>query len=186
MNNKKVKKNILFVQGGGNGGYEADAKLVASLKAALGPAYDVHYPQIQTDESMPDFGWLKQIGEEISDIQGEVILVAHSLGASLLLKCLSENEVKKPIGGIFLISTPFWRGNEEWVRGLKLQKDFAEKLPKNVPLFLYHSKDDDEVPYHHLQLYSQKLPHANVRTISNGGHQLNNDLSLIAKDIKSL
>jgi len=186
MNNKKLKKNILFVQGGGDGAHEADAKLVASLQAALGPDYDVHYPKMQTDEAAPDFGWLAQIGKEISGIQNEVILVAHSLGASMLLKYLSENEIKKPIGGIFLISTPFWSGNKDWVQGLKLQKDFADRLPKNTPIFLYHCKDDDEIAFDHLSIYAQKLMRATIREIATGGHQLNNDLALIAKDIKSL
>lgn len=29
-------KQVLFIQGGGNGGYEADAALTASLQAELG------------------------------------------------------------------------------------------------------------------------------------------------------
>ena len=112
--------------------------------------------------------------------------MAHSLGASLLLKYLSENEIKKKIRAIFLISIPFWRGNEDWKQGLKLHKDFANKLPKSVPIFLYHSKDDEEVPFENLLLYAQKLPQATVREIANGGHQLNNDLTIVARDIKSL
>lgn len=34
--------------------------------------------------------------------------------------------------------------------------------------------------------YAQRLPQATVREIANGGHQLNNDLTIVAKDIKSL
>jgi uncharacterized protein len=104
----------------------------------------------------------------------------------MLLKYLTENKVKKKITGIFLISTPFWKGEEDWVQGLKLQESFAEKLPKNVPIFLYHCRDDEEVPFKNLILYKRKLPHAIVREIPSGGHQLNDDLTLIAKDIKSL
>jgi hypothetical protein len=37
-----------------------------------------------------------------------------------------------------------------------------------------------------MALYPQKLPQATVREIASGGHQLNNDLTLVAKDIKSL
>ena len=177
---------VLFIQGGGDDGYEADKKLVASLHAALGETYEVHYPEIPSDETVSDFGWPLQIGKEIADIKGNVILVGHSLGASLLLKYLSENEIKKNIRAIFLISTPFWRGNEDWKQGLKLHKDFASKLPKSVPIFLYHSMDDEEVPFDHLELYSQNLLQATVREIANGGHQLNNDLTIVAKDIKSL
>lgn len=181
-----MNKNVLFIQGGGDRGYEEDAKLVASLRMLLGATYDMHYPRMQSDEALPDFGWMQQIGNEITVIVGDVILVGHSLGASMQLKCLSEIQVRKKIAGIFLISTPFWSGDENWVHGLKLKEDFAEKLPKNVPIFLYHCRDDEEVPFEHLSFYRQKLPYATIREIESGGHQLNNNLSIIADDINSL
>ena len=177
---------VLFIQAAGDEGYEADKKLVASLQAALGKTYEVRYPHMHSDETLSDFGWPLQIGKEIANIKGDIILAGHSLGASLLLKYLSENEIKKKILGIFLISTPFWRGTEDWKQGLTLHKDFANNLPKSVPIFLYHSKDDEEVAFDHIGLYSQNLPQATIREIANGGHQLNNDLTIVAKDIQSL
>lgn len=181
-----MNKHVLFIQGGGGEeDYAADTKLVASLQEVLGEAYVVHYPLLP-NESVPDFGRKKQIGKEISLIKGEIILVGHSLGASMLLKYLSEIQIRKKIAGIFLISTPFWSGNEDWKHGLKLKEDFADKIHKSIPIFLYHSKDDEEVPFDHLELYAQHLPQATVRKITDGGHQLNNNLSNVAKDIKSL
>jgi hypothetical protein len=181
-----MNKHVLFIQGGGGKeDYETDTKLVDSLRKALGEPYALHYP-LMSDESSPDFGRKKQIGKEISLIEGEIVLVGHSLGASMLLKYFSEDEIKKKISGIFLISTPFWSGDEDWKQGLKLHEDFPDKLPTDVPVFLYHCRDDEEVPFQHLSLYAQKLPKATVREIASGGHQLNNNLSLVAKDIKSL
>lgn len=181
-----MNKNILFIHGGGDNGYEVDNELAASLQSSVGNGYKVHYPRMKSDEELPDFGWIQQIGKEIDNINNEVILVAHSLGASLLLKFLSEYELKNRIYGIFLISTPFWDGDEDWVQGLKLKEDFSEKLPKSVPVFLYHCRDDKEIPYSHLSVYRQRLPDATVREIDTGGHQLNNDLSMVADDIKKL
>jgi uncharacterized protein len=181
-----MKQHVLFIQGGGGKeDYEADAKLVTSLREALGKPYTVHYPHL-ANESSPDFGRVKQIGKEISLIKGEIILVGHSLGASMLLKYFSENEAQKKIAGIFLISTPFWSGDEDWKQGLKLHENFPDTLPKNVPIFLYHCRDDEEVPFEHFSIYARKLPRATVREIASGGHQLNNDLSLVANDIKTL
>ncbi|SKD09453.1 hypothetical protein SAMN05660461_5342 [Chitinophaga ginsengisegetis] len=181
-----MRKQVLFIQGGGDGGYEADAKLVASLQQALGEDYQVIYPQMQTDDAAPDFGWIKQIGEAIGNLRNEVILVAHSLGASLLLKYLAENESPERPAGIFLVSTPFWSGKAEWVQGLKLQEDFPENLPKNSRIFFYHCRDDEEVPFNHFTSYRHKLPGATFREIETGGHQLGNDLNLVATDIKNL
>jgi predicted alpha/beta hydrolase family esterase len=183
-----MSKYVLFIQGGGNGGYEADAKLVASLRKELKTAYKVHYPKMLPDETIPDFGWqwLKHIGQEISSVKGKVILAGHSLGASMLLKYLSENKIKTNIAGIFLIAPPFWSGNEDWVQPLKLQEDFPGKLPEDVPIFFYQCRDDEVVPFDHLAFYKQNLPRAVFREISHGGHQLNNDLTPVANDIKSL
>lgn len=181
-----MKKRVIFFQGGGGQeDYDADAQLVASLKSNLGPDYLVHYPFL-SDEDTPDFGRGNQIGHEISVSEEGVILVGHSLGASMLLKYLSENKVSKKIGGIFLISTPFWSGDEDWIKPLKLQPGFAKKIDKEIPLFFYHARDDEEVPFAHLDMYKQKLPWASLREILTGGHQLGNDLSMVASDIKSL
>jgi predicted alpha/beta hydrolase family esterase len=160
--------------------------MVRSLQAALGNDYEVSYPQLQSDESVSDFGWPRQIGEAFNSLNGDVILAGHSLGASLIVKYLSETKIRKKISGIFLLATPFWSGDKDWVQGLKLQHDFADKLPENVPVFLYHSMDDEVVPFKHLSLYAQKLPQAAIREVKKGGHQFNNDLGFLAKDIKQL
>lgn len=179
-------KQILFIQGGGDGGYEADKELVASLQKALGKGYHINYPEIKSDGSASDFGWTQQIGKKISEMKSDFILAGHSFGASMILKYLSEKSENKNIKGIFLLAAPFWNGNEDWLTGLKLQKDFADKLPEGVPIFFYHCRDDEEVPFSHMDHYKQKLTQATYREIKSGGHHLNNDLSLVAKDIKSI
>lgn len=179
-------KQVLFIQGGGDGGYEADKALADSLKEHLGKRYHVNYPEIEPDETLPDFDWTKQVGEHIHKMKHDFILVGHSFGASMILKYLSENRVSKRINGIFLLATPFWRGNEEWQKGLKLRDDFADKLPVDIPIFLYHCRDDEEVPFSHIRLYKRKLSMATFRELKSGGHQFSNDLTLIARDIKLL
>jgi predicted alpha/beta hydrolase family esterase len=181
-----MKKQVIFFQGGaGKEDYDADAKLVDSLKSKLGEAYVIHYPQLPKEE-VPDFGRRKQIEHEISGSQESVILAAHSLGASMLLIYLSENTITKNIAGIFLMATPFWNGDEDWVQPLKLRQDFAERLNKNIPLFFYHCHDDQEVPFAQFDIYKQKLPWATFRPFKSGGHQFNNDLEIVADDIKAL
>jgi uncharacterized protein len=176
----------VFIQGGGGTeDYQADAKFVTSLRKALEEAYTGHYPLL-SDESSPDFGRKEQICKEISLINGKIILVGHSLGASMLLKYLSENEDKKAIAGIFLISTPIWSGGEDWKQGLKLHEDFPVQLPNDIPIFFYQCLDDEVVPFEHLSLCTQKLPQATVREIAIGGHQLSNNLSLVVKNIQAI
>jgi predicted alpha/beta hydrolase family esterase len=181
-----MKKKVIFFHGGGSEeDYNADAKLVNSLKAKLGSEYSVHYPLLP-DDGTPDFGRRKQISSEISACEDNVILVGHSLGASMLLTYLSETRIGRKIAGIFLLATPFWSGDEHWVEAFKLQSDFAMRLDQKIPLFFYHCRDDEEVPFDHLIIYNQQLPWATFREVSGGGHHFNNDLSMVADDIKSL
>ena len=184
-----MTKHVLFIQGAGEGAYDEDKELASSLRKALGADYEVHYPAMPDEDNAPYEQWTEHIEKELAAMQGRIILVAHSVGASVIIKWMSETEVKQAIGGIFLIANPFW-GGEGWLyegyEELMLPKDPATKLPKGLPLFLYHCRDDEVVPFEHLALYAQTFPQATVREIDAGGHQLNNDLSEVAGDIKSL
>lgn len=115
-----------------------------------------------------------------------MILVGHSLGGSILLKYLTEETVEQPVGGMFLIAPPYW-GTAGWdVDEYALQNDFAAKLPDGLSVILYHGRDDETVPVTHLTLYAEKLPQATVHEFDGRGHQFNNDLSDVARDIKTL
>ena len=180
-----MNKVIFFHGGGSREDYDADEKLVASLKSELGAGYFVSYPFLPNDGS-PDLGRRGQINRAITESDDGVILVAHSLGASMLLVSLSEFGIDKKIAGIFLIATPFWQGEENWVEAFKLQPDFAKKLDKEIPLFFYHCRDDEDVLFEHLDIYKQQLEWATFREIPAGGHQFGDDLSLVAADIRLL
>jgi predicted alpha/beta hydrolase family esterase len=184
-----MKTQVLFIQGGGEGAYEEDGKLVASLRNALGDAYEVRYPQMPNERD-PDYEpWKVKIGKELTALEGKVILIGHSLGASFLLKYLAEEKIEKATAGIFLMATPYWGGDGWQYEGYErvtLPEDFASKLSGGVSIFLYHHRDDEIVPFTHLALYAEKLPQATIRALDGGGHQLNNDLSEVAADIAGL
>jgi predicted alpha/beta hydrolase family esterase len=180
-----MMKQVLFIQGAGEGAYEEDAKLAASLQDALGTEYHVIYPKMPEEENPDDEAWMTQIAEELASLNGNVILVGHSAGGGVLLKYLLKKDIRKPIAGIFLISIPYW-GPEDEEREYTFQEGFASRLPHGVPVFLYHSRDDEWVPFAHLGIYAEKIPQAVVREFDGRGHQFNNDLSEIAVDIKSL
>ena len=181
--------HVLFIQGAGEGAYAEDKKLATSLQSALGAGYKVHYPAMQDEENAPYEQWTQQIEKELAGIQGSVILAGHSVGASVIIRWLSETEVTNPLAGIFLIAAPFWGGagwRYEGYEALALPQGAAERLPRGVPLFLYHSRDDEVVPFEHLALYAQAFPQAAVRELNAGGHQLDHDLADVAEDIKTL
>ncbi len=181
-----MKKQVLFIQGAGEGAYAEDEKLALSLQAALGTEYQVFYPQMPNEEDPEDEAWITQISKELASVDGNVILVGHSAGGAVLLKYLLKKHVAQPVAGVFLISIPFWGPEDEADDTYTLREGFALQLPKGVPIFLYHSRDDEWVPFAHLAKYAERIPQATVREFDGRGHQFNNDLSEIAGDIKGL
>jgi predicted alpha/beta hydrolase family esterase len=180
-----MKKQLLFVHGGGEGAYEEDKKMAASLRDALG-GYEVRCPKMPDEDSPQYSAWRGRIASELAELDGEVSLVGHSLGASILLKYISEEGMATPIAGMYLVAAPYW-GVEDWeVDEYVLQDDFASKLPEGLPIFFYHSRDDEWVPFAHLALYAEKVPHARVRAFEGRGHQFDDDLSEVAHDIEGL
>lgn len=179
-----MKKQVLFIHGAG--GYEEDMKMAASLRDMFGAAFDMRYPKMPDEDSLEYKAWKNQIAKELAAMDGEVILVGHSLGASVLLKYLSEERVGKPVAGLFLVAVPYW-GAEDWeVKEYTLREDFASRLPDEPPIFFYHGRDDEVVPFGHLALYEAKLPWATFRGFDGLGHQFGDGLSEVARDIRRM
>ena len=171
----RAAQHVLFIQGGGEGAFAADKPLAESLQRSLGPDYQVHYPAMPSEDDPSDAIWHREIQRELENMGDEVVLVGHSVGAYLLLKFVVSDRGRRPLAGIFLIATPFvgrggWELNE-----IAMSEDFAENLPSDTPIVLYHARDDEVVPFGHLGIYRQKIPQATVREFETGGHQLNND-----------
>jgi len=180
------KTCVLFIQGGGKGAHDEDAALAATLERALGGEYEVHFPRMP-DEADPNVkSWKRRISAEVLRLAGKLLLVGHSVGGAMLLKYLSEEDVKKPIAGLFLLAAPSWDEGKWNFDDLKLPPDIAEKLASIPRIFFYHSRDDVVVPFAHLALHGARLPQATIRAVDGCGHQFGNDLSEIAKDIRSL
>ena len=180
-----MNKCVLFIHGGGEGAYEADRLLAVSLQNALGTAYDVQYPQMPNEEDPQYERWKAQIETKLAALKGEVILLGHSLGGFVVVKYLSQARLAHSIAGLFLLAAPYVGEDEGWHSSeLALPRDIAAKLGGTWPIFFYHSRDDEFVPFEHLALYAAKLPRATVRAFDGRGHQFKNDLADVAEDIK--
>jgi len=75
-----MNRQVLFIHGGRQGAYEEDRKLAENLRDVLGAAYDdVRYPTMP-DADHPEYeAWKNQIAKELTALDGEVLLVGHSL-----------------------------------------------------------------------------------------------------------
>jgi predicted alpha/beta hydrolase family esterase len=181
-----VTTDVLFFHGAGEGAFEADAKLAASLARELGDDFVVSIPELPEDDDADDNGWRQIMRETIGNATAPVVLVAHSAGGYVLVKHLATEPATTPIAAICLIAAPFPGGDANWTfDGFDLPEDFGRLLPTGARVLLYASEDDDIVPFAHRDLYAAAIPGAVTRTTS-GGHQLGDDLEAVARDIRAL
>ena len=182
-----MTKQVLFVHGAGGGAYAEDSKLAASLRDKLGPGYTVRYPMMP-NEADPDYEvWKRRICQEVVLMGDNAVVVGHSIGASVLLRLLADEDLEQSLAGVFLVATPFWHDDEVWRwKEVELPKDASALLPVGLPVFLYHGRSDEVVPFSHVEMYAQALPGALVRRLDDRNHQLNEDLTEVAQDIRSL
>ncbi|HEY5849640.1 MAG TPA: alpha/beta fold hydrolase [Lysobacter sp.] len=181
---------VLFVQGAGPGAHAADQALASSLQTHLGSGYNVRYPQMPGEDDPDPAQWKARVAQELSDVQGPLVLVAHSAGGPILLKYLADEQAPA-ISGLVLIAPPFLgSGGWDWggwsIDTLLASNRFTSQVTGSTPVFIHHSRDDQVVPFAHLQLYRARLPHAVIRVFDDRGHQFGNDLSEVARDISSL
>jgi predicted alpha/beta hydrolase family esterase len=180
-------RQVLFVQGGGEGVHDQwDNHLVDSLRSELGPAYEIRYPVMPNEDDPKYAAWKLALQKEFAALRDGAIVVGHSVGGAILIHALAEQTPQSNLGAICLIAVPFigkggWESDD-----IKPRLDFADRLPRDVPIFFYHGRDDDTVPIAHVELYSRVIPRAHVRRLAGRDHQLNNMLSDIAADIRQL
>lgn len=153
------------------------------LGTPLRPDYVVKAPRMPRPNNPQYRTWARRIAQLIADNPNPV-LVGHSFGASVLLKCLAEVAPRPSLAGLFLIATPFW-GPE--FPEFALPPDFGARLRDVSPIYLYHSRDDPEVPFEHLERYRRALSQAIVRALDGRGHEFNEpQFPELAADIRSL
>lgn len=183
MANEKTK--IFFAHsagaqyGPGKGSYD----LVHYLRSALSEEFQILFPIIKKPNSPTYSEFKKMYKAAFAKLTEPVILVGHSLGGSTLLKYLSEEKPDISILGIFLVSVPYWKSN---MKEFQLKENFQDSL-KDIPkIYLYHSKEDAEVPIDSLDFYEKAFETAVVHQLSGDEHIFSKGLPELASDIQSL
>jgi predicted alpha/beta hydrolase family esterase len=183
-----MAKQVLFIHSAGNKrNPDGSGNLIAYLQDKLGSDYEVLSPDMPDPDHPRYEAWRTQVEQELAALDNDAILIGHSVGGSVLLKCLSEGAFQKHIAGLFLVAAPYWGKDEDWQYDeYALPEEFASKLPQISQMFLYHSRNDEEVPFAHLRHYEEKLPQATARALDGHEHSFNDGLPELVDDIKSL
>ncbi|MFI6655218.1 alpha/beta fold hydrolase [Streptomyces sp. NPDC050523] len=177
-------QQVLFIQGGGAGAHdEWDDKLVDSLSRELGEKYEVRYPRMP-DEGAPTYArWSPAIRREMADLEDGAVLAGHSVGGTILIQTLAERPPACRLAAIVLIAAPFvgqdgWPGEE-----FELPGDLGARLPPGTPVHVFHGLEDETALPAHADLYARVIAQVQVHRLPGRDHQLNNDLSEVAKAI---
>ena len=174
---------VLFIPGAGDPHHpQGSAHLAEYLTRELGDRFTVVAPEMPNFYD-PDYqSWRDAIADLLPDLGDQPTLVGHSFGGSVLLKYLAEGTYQEPIAGLFLVSTPFWGPD---FADFALPDDFARAV-SDLPIVLYHSRDDPEIPLSHLRRYQEHLPDATSRVIEGSEHSFVNGLPELVRDIQAL
>jgi len=113
--------------------------------------------------------WSERLAEILAEYDEPVVVVGHSLGASVLLKHLAEGGRAEQIAGLVLLATPYW-GKSDWEEEWALPEGWPDASTVLPPTHLFQSRDDDVVPFAQLELYRERLPDATVHPLDGCGH----------------
>jgi predicted alpha/beta hydrolase family esterase len=182
-----MNRQILFVQGGGEGAHDAwDNRLVDSLGRLLGTRYEIRYPLMPSEADPSYASWKTALMEEIAALDDGAILIGHSIGGAILINVLAEQESRCKPAAVFLIAAPYI-GQGGWpLDDMTPMSNLGSRLPNDLPIYLYHGDADEIAPFAHLALYARAIPHAAACPLKGRDHQLNSDMTEVARDIERL
>ncbi len=155
-----------------------------SLRRELGEEYEVILPIMPNKTNARYDDWKIWMDKFLPYLNDEVILVGHSMGGAFLAKYLSENQFPKKIKAVFLVSAVYEGDSDGNYLG-------SFSLPENLKLqteniFLYHSTDDNVVPFSALAKFQKHFPQAHTRVFQDRQHINQPEFPELVEDIKSL
>jgi pimeloyl-ACP methyl ester carboxylesterase len=120
---------------------------------------------------------------EMAGLADGAVVVGHSVGGTILIHALAEQPPQRQLAAIVLIAAPFvgaggWPSDE-----FELPSDLGARLPQGARVHVFHGFQDETAPPSHAQLYARAIPQAQLHLLPGRDHQLNNDLSDVAKAI---
>jgi predicted alpha/beta hydrolase family esterase len=177
---------LLAHSAGPQGRGEGSSQFAERLREGLGPRYELNFPLLPDPEDPHYEPWSRALGELIAGTDEPPIVVGHSLGGSVILKLLAESDRPVAIDGLVLVATPFW-GQSDWEAEWALPKGWPDESTELPRTFLFHSRDDEEIPVTHLERYAERLPQANAVPLDGNGHLFDRgDLTEILEAIRAL
>ncbi|MCG3417737.1 alpha/beta hydrolase [Oceanobacillus jordanicus] len=177
--------SILFIHSAGpQEGREGSQLLAHYLKKECANTHNIIHPAMPSPLDPYYAEWKKEIRRTLDLVEGEVTLIGHSLGGSVLLKYLAE-EVNIPFNKLISIAAPFWGINKGWQRkDFILKSNISGEIPYVPNIFFLHSKLDPIVPIEHMQRYLKHFPQAKFIELEGDAHLFMDGLPKLVEVLK--
>jgi predicted alpha/beta hydrolase family esterase len=144
----------------------------SNLQEDLGDNFEVFKPSMP-EPNYSDYNAWKIWFEKYFDFltSKNIILIGHSLGTIFLSKYLTEHTFPKKISQLHLVTPIFSHTPHESIGNFSFDNTKLSNVSKKCEIiFLYHSHDDDIVPFNHSVEYKQRLENSELIEFEDRGH----------------
>jgi predicted alpha/beta hydrolase family esterase len=163
---------VLFIHSAGpQGADQGSDRLLQGLKTSVPGGIDLVAPLMPEPHAPSAEAWIAAVWSAISGIEGDLVLVGHSLGGSTILQALARHGVPGTVGGVVLLSAPFW-GEGGWnMAEYALAEDAESALVALPRLIILQGDQDTVVESDHPELYKDLLRSAEIRWLTGVDHE---------------
>lgn len=177
---------VLFIQGAGDVTTKQEQVIADALRSALGDEFTIIYPPMQVADHPAYLAWEAVLTRNLNSLSTNVILLGHSLGASIILKHFSREPVPDKVIGMILFGVPYWKDQHWDVSEYAIEDDFVANLSALDNIYFYHSIDDEVIPNDQFKSYQKLIPKAHWRVLSGVDHSYHGAIPNMIKDIQDL
>jgi predicted alpha/beta hydrolase family esterase len=157
-----------------------------NLQKNLGDSYDVILPRMPNSQNARYVEWEIVFDKFVSQLDENIIFIGHSLGGIFLAKYLSEKVYPKSIKAVFLVAAPYNTPNDHPCVDFNLLTDLSGLEKQVDKVFIYHSQDDQIVPFSNFIRYQKEIPKATSRIFTDKQHFNQEDFPELISDIQNL
>ena len=145
----------------------------------LGSDWDVIRPQMPSPQNAKYPEWKLWFEKHVPYLEDDTTLVGHSLGATFLAQYLSEAILPKRVRGLHLVAPAF-----DGAGGFGLTTEVGNISKQISNVYIYHSKDDQLVPFEDSVHLYELLPEAEFIEFDEQGHFLTPDFPELMERIE--
>ncbi|MBO9590601.1 alpha/beta fold hydrolase [Devosia sp.] len=178
---------VLFIHSAGpQGPGEGSSALLEALRAMLPPDLKLIAPLMPEPDAPAAEPWIAAVEAEVRAIEGDFVLVGHSLGGSTILQVLTRFGVPDRLLGVVTLAAPFWSAEDWQIAEFALPEDAGTRLQALSRLFILQGDRDEVVAKNHPELYRALLPQAQISILPGIDHEAATAAPDLLKAIRSI